>query len=214
MLFCLRCFSLELIIHFLIYFVCCLCFIFSLVSSFSLFVFILFISFISFGCFVFLSLLYLMNRNMITQDEIRRPSKLEQRMAIESYPQLFSVLSHINSDETEIEIEETNERIKIPLRALKLLGDILKAMSEGKPISIVPIATEVTTQKAAEILGCSRPHLVKLLEEGEIEFIKVGKHRRVKFEDVIAYRQRMKDEQKRNIIDIMGADEELGLYDS
>lgn len=151
---------------------------------------------------------------MITQDEIRRPSKLEQRMAIESYPQLFSVLSHINSDETEIEIEETNERIKIPLRALKLLGDILKAMSEGKPISIVPIATEVTTQKAAEILGCSRPHLVKLLEEGEIEFIKVGKHRRVKFEDVIAYRQRMKDEQKRNIIDIMGADEELGLYDS
>lgn len=175
--------------------------------------FIYFVYFVWLFCFLYLCI-YLMNRNMITQDEIRRPSKLEQRMAIESYPQLFSVLSHINSDETEIEIEETNERIKIPLRALRLLGDILKAMSEGKPISIVPIATEVTTQKAAEILGCSRPHLVKLLEEGEIEFIKVGKHRRVKFEDVIAYRQRMKDEQKRNIIDIMGADEELGLYDS
>lgn len=150
---------------------------------------------------------------MLTQDEIRRPSKLEQKVAIESYPQLSSILSHITDDETEIEIEETSERIKIPLRALKLLGDILKAMGEGKPVSIVPIATEVTTQKAAEILGCSRPHLVKLLEDGEIEFVKVGKHRRVKFEDVLAYRQKMKEEQKKNIIDIMGADEELGLYD-
>lgn len=151
---------------------------------------------------------------MITQEELKRPSKLEQRMAIESYPQLSSVLSHISSEETEIEIEETNERIKIPSRALKFLGEILKAMGEGKPISIVPIATEVTTQKAAELLGCSRPHLVKLLEDGEIEYIKVGKHRRVKFEDVLAYRRKMKEEQKRNIIDIMGSDEELGLYDS
>lgn len=151
---------------------------------------------------------------MITQEELKRPSKLEQRMAIESYPQLSSVLSHISSEETEIEIEETNERIKIPSRALKFLGEILKAMGEGKPISIVPIATEVTTQKAAELLGCSRPHLVKLLEDGEIEYIKVGKHRRVKFEDVLAYRRKMKEEQKRNIIDIMESDEELGLYDS
>lgn len=151
---------------------------------------------------------------MITQDEIRRPSKLEQRAAIKSYSQLSSALSHINADETEIEIEETSDRIKIPLRALKLLGDILKAMSEGKPISIVPIATEVTTQKAAEILGCSRPHLVKLLEDGEIEYVKVGKHRRVKFEDVIAYKKKMKEGQKKNIIDIMNFDEELGLYDS
>jgi excisionase family DNA binding protein len=55
-------------------------------------------------------------------------------------------------------------------------------MSQGKPISIVPFATEVTTQKAAGILGCSRPYLVKLLEEGKIEFTKVGKHRRIRFE--------------------------------
>ena len=51
------------------------------------------------------------------------------------------------------------------MKALNLLGDILKAMSQGKPISIVPLATEVTTQKASEILGCSRLYLVKLLEE-------------------------------------------------
>ena len=84
-----------------------------------------------------------------------------------SYDVLASTLSQIHSDYPEIEIEETNERIKIPLNALKLLAKILKATSQGKPISIVPIATEITTQAAAELLGCSRPHLIKLLENGE-----------------------------------------------
>lgn len=151
---------------------------------------------------------------MISIEQLRRPSKSEQKTAIESFPALSSILSNIHTEQTEIEIEETGERIKIPVRALAFLGDILKAMGEGKPVSIVPVATEVTTQKAAEILGCSRPYLVKLLEEGAIDFIKVGKHRRIKFEDVLAYKEKMKAEQKKNIIDIMGFDEELGLYDS
>jgi len=151
---------------------------------------------------------------METLEQIKKPSKIEQKVAIESYNMLTAAIGHITSEQTEIEIEETGEKIKIPSRALKLLGDILKAMSQGKPISIVPIATEVTTQKAAEILGCSRPHLVKLLEEGKIEYTKVGKHRRLKFEDVFKYRQKMKEEQKKHIIDIMGFDEEIGLYDS
>ncbi|PVW15179.1 helix-turn-helix domain-containing protein [Marixanthomonas spongiae] len=143
-----------------------------------------------------------------------KPSKDEQKIAIESYDALASVIEQLRSDNPEIEIEETQERIKIPLSALKLLGDILKAMSEGKPFSLVPIATEVTTQKAAEILGCSRPHLVKLLEDGKIDFTKVGKHRRVRFEDVMKYKKHMKKIQKQHIIDIMKSDEELGVYDS
>lgn len=147
-------------------------------------------------------------------EEIRRPSKLEQKVAIESYSALASVIEQLHSDNAEIEIEETKDKIVIPIRALKFLGDILKAMSQGKPVSIVPVATEVTTQKAAEILGCSRPHLVKLLEDGKIEFTKVGKHRRIIFEDVLQYKKQMKEEQKKNIIDIMNFDEEIGLYDS
>ena len=94
------------------------------------------------------------------------------------------------------------------------MGDILKAMSQGKLVSLIPIATEITTQAAAEILGCSRPHLVKLLESGNISFAKVGKHRRIKYEDIIKYRNQMKEQQKQNIIDIMNSDEETGLYDS
>ena len=151
---------------------------------------------------------------METLEEIKRPTKAEQLVAIESYTALSSVLKHLDQGDTEIEIEESKERIKIPYKALKLLEDILKAMSEGKPISLVPIATEVTTQKAAEILGCSRPHLVKLLEEGKINYTKVGKHRRILFEDVIQYRDVMKSQQKNYLIDMMNFDEEKGIYDT
>jgi excisionase family DNA binding protein len=151
---------------------------------------------------------------MTTLELIRKPSKLDQKVASESYSALASALNQIHSDQTEIEIEETNEKIKIPLSALKLLGEILKAMGDGKLISIVPIATEVTTQAAAEILSCSRPHLVKLLEDGKIAFTKVGKHRRIRFEDIMKYKRQMKEQQKQNIIDIMNSDEEIGLYDS
>lgn len=153
----------------------------------------------------------------MTTEEIRkikRPSKQEQSAAIKSFKVLESVLKGIKDDSPEIEIEETEDRIKIPLKALKLLTDILKAMGEGKPISIVPVAAEMTTQAAAEFLGCSRPHLVKLLEEGSIPYTRIGKHRRVKFEDISNFKESMKKEQEKLIIQMMKTDEESGLYDS
>lgn len=145
---------------------------------------------------------------------ISRPSKEEQRIALESYDVLAIVLNELQTKNPEIEIEETHEKIKVPLKALKLLATILKATSQGKPVSIVPIATEMTTQAAAEFLGCSRPYLVRLLEEGKMPFTKVGKHRRVKYEDVETYRKKMKEDQKSYLIEMMRADEESGLYDT
>lgn len=124
------------------------------------------------------------------------------------------MLEQMESKNPEIEIAETDEKIRIPLHALKLLVKILKATSQGQPISIIPIATEMTTQAAAELLGCSRPHLVKLLETGEIAFTKVGKHRRVKFEDLMNHKKKKKAEREALLLEIMKGDEELGLYDS
>ena len=133
---------------------------------------------------------------------------------MESYKALAATLEELRSENPEIEIGETSEKIKIPLKALKLLAKILKATSQGKPISVVPIATEMTTQAAAELLGCSRPHFVKLLEEGNIPYTMVGRHRRVKFEHVMKYKKDVKLKQEQLLIDMMKSDEELGLYDS
>ena len=147
-------------------------------------------------------------------NDIKKPSKKEQIAAMKSYTALVASIEELHAENPEIEIEETKEKIKIPLKALKLLAKILKATSEGHPISVVPIATEMTTQAAAEALGCSRPHLVKLLENGKIPFTLVGRHRRVKFEDVMNFKRARKLEQEKLLMNMMKSDEELGLYDS
>src|SRR5690606_6003859 len=147
-------------------------------------------------------------------DEIKKPSKEEQQVALESYNALDAVLKQISSQNPEIEIEETGERIKVPIQALRLLSKILHETAQGKPISIVPLAMEVTTQSAADFLGCSRPYLVKLLEDGIIPFTRVGRHRRVKFEDLQKYKKAMKASQKKFLIEMMKQDEAYNMYDS
>jgi len=144
----------------------------------------------------------------------KRPSKDDQVMAMASYNALQETLRGLKSSKPEIVIRETEEKITLPLNVLKLLSDVLKATAEGKIVSVVPIEAEMTTQAAAEYLGCSRPHLVKLLENDEIPFTKVGKHRRVKFEDLKIYKESRKNHQKKLLTEIMKSDEELGLYDS
>jgi len=146
--------------------------------------------------------------------DIKRPTKEEQRTALESYDALAASLDQLSTDFPEIEIEETEEKIRIPISALKFLARILKEISQGNPVSIVPIATEITTQAAAELLGCSRPHIVKLLESGRIPFNKVGKHRRIKYEDLVAYKKEMKALQRKRIQELMELAEGTGLYDT
>jgi excisionase family DNA binding protein len=146
--------------------------------------------------------------------ETARPSKEEQKAAMASYDALSLTLEQIHSDYLEIEIEETNEKIRIPLNAFKLLVKILKETGQGRPVSLVPVATEITTQVAADLLNCSRPHLIKLLEKGEIGFTKIGRHRRIKYQDLLEYKKKVKSEQRQLLIEMMQGDEEAGLYDS
>jgi excisionase family DNA binding protein len=147
-------------------------------------------------------------------ENIKRPTKEEQKVAMESYTALSAMIEQLKTNNPEIEIEETQEKVVIPLSALKLLAHILKVTGQGNPVSIIPVATEMTTQAAAEFLGCSRPHLVKLLEDGAIPFTKVGKHRRVRFEDLAEYKMRQREQRELLLIEMMEADAEAGLYDS
>lgn len=137
-----------------------------------------------------------------------------QRIAEKSPESLSQILEQVHSQMTEIEIGKTEEKLQIPLRALELLNEILKAMRQGKPISIVPVVIDVITQKTALILGCSRPQLVKLLENGELDFTKVGRHFMIKFEDVGSYKQNLKTEQKSRLIEMKNSDEAVGGQDS
>jgi len=78
-------------------------------------------------------------------------------------------------------------RSPLPDSAFRLLLEILNQMARGNVVTVSAIEAELTTQQAAELLGVSRPHLVKLLEDGQLPFRKVGAHRRVKFSDIHTY---------------------------
>jgi excisionase family DNA binding protein len=83
--------------------------------------------------------------------------------------------------------------------------DILGAMASGQGITLIPENAELTTVQAADILNVSRPFLIRLLEEGAIPYRKVGKHRRIRAEDVMNYKQRI-DEERETVLDQLVAD--------
>ncbi len=79
-------------------------------------------------------------------------------------------------------------QVELPTSALRLLVDILAELAGGNAVKVVPVHAELTTQEAADLLNVSRPHLVKLLEDGALPFHRAGKHRRVRFSDLMQFK--------------------------
>jgi excisionase family DNA binding protein len=104
-------------------------------------------------------------------------------------------------------------QIPLPEPVHDLLLMILKNLQAGKAISIVPEHQQLTTQRAANILGVSRPFLVGLVEKGEIPFHMVGSHRRIYLRDLLDYKRRRDSARHNAINDMARAEMEAGTYD-
>ena len=101
--------------------------------------------------------------------------------------------------------------VEVPPAALKLIGQLLGAMSEGRPISLVASSQEFSTVEAAHFLNVSRPFVIKEIDAGRLPYRMVGTHRRVAFEDLIAYARRMRERQEVALERMVENARELGL---
>lgn len=101
----------------------------------------------------------------------------------------------------------------IPAAAYRLLVDALTQMAQGNAVSLVPIKSELTTQAAADLLNVSRPYLIKQIELGIIPHHKVGKHRRINFNDLMVYKDQIDRLAAEGLDEMVAISQELGLYD-
>jgi excisionase family DNA binding protein len=117
------------------------------------------------------------------------PTKADPALARESSQKLAAHLGHGLGLRLEVKNAATSEELVLPPPVLRLLLSLLNEMGRGNAVTLTPLRAELTTQQAADLLNVSRPHLVKLLDEGTIPSRKVGTHRRVQLEDLLAYKR-------------------------
>ena len=103
------------------------------------------------------------------------------------------------------------ETVQLPAPAMRLLREILDQMARGHGVTLTPVHAELTTRQAADLLQVSRTHLVQLLDDGKIPCRKVGSHRRVRTEDIIAYRRATQSRRRDALNELTAYDQELGL---
>lgn len=111
-----------------------------------------------------------------------------------------------------LRVIDSDGEIEVPVQALRMLVDILNNMAAGNAVSLVPIYAELTTQQTADFLNVSRPHVVGLLERGELPHHKVGTHRRVYFRDLMTYKSAQLANSKARLTELAQQAQEQGFY--
>src|SRR3954454_648607 len=108
----------------------------------------------------------------------------------------------------------TGETIVLPESVFYVLERVAEVMARGDSITVVPVGREVTTQQAADLLNVSRQYLVRLLDEKRIPFTKTGKHRRLRIEDVLVFKENRDRNRRAGMRELSQLTQELGGYDA
>jgi excisionase family DNA binding protein len=135
------------------------------------------------------------------------PSEEDARLAAES-----SRILAVKRPDHALRVQLDDGRVlTLPVAAAHLLEHLLTEMAHGNAVTLIPVHAELTTQEAADYLNVSRPYLVRLLEENAIAFHKVGTHRRVRFQDLKAYKDQMDAKREKAMSELVADAQELGL---
>lgn len=133
-------------------------------------------------------------------------------------------------DGREVTIESVNERREppagreatliapdgavsaIPAAEYAVVRRVLEELARGHAVQLIAYPKELTTQQAADILNISRTYLIRLLHQGQMPFVRVGTHRRIKLEDVLAYRAQRSEQRRESLAAMAQTSQDLGVY--
>lgn len=107
--------------------------------------------------------------------------------------------------------DEAEAVVELPPKVLRFIADLLGVMAQRQPVTVVPQKLELSTQEVANMLNVSRPYVVKEIEAGHLPCRKVGRHRRVLYEDMIAYQQKSRSESDTALQELADQAQALGL---
>ena len=139
------------------------------------------------------------------------PSEADAALAKETGRVLASRLGDNNLVRLQIMDGGSRATVKLPAAAARLLVRILDEMARGNAVTLIPVHAELTTQEAADMLHISRPSLIQLLDEGEIEYRRVGTHRRVRFDALMKYKRQADAARRAVLAELAAYDQEIGI---
>jgi excisionase family DNA binding protein len=139
------------------------------------------------------------------QNDLIMPTEQDAELALQLLASLKEEKVHLQT--------ESGATFLLPPKALDILKDLLKQIAKGNAVSITPVNAELSTHQAAEFLNVSRPYLIKLLEQNQIPYHKVGSHRRIPLQALREYKT--KEDEKANLAldEMVSISQKLGLYD-
>ncbi|NWA62034.1 helix-turn-helix domain-containing protein [Pantoea sp. B9002] len=147
-------------------------------------------------------------------DSLSLPAPKEIEAALRGQRELATYLS-TKQETQKISIQDAHNethQIELPTSALTLLMAVLGELAVGNAVQVVPVHAELTTQEAANILNVSRPHLVKLLEQGQLPYHKTGRHRRVLFADLMQFKDKRAQESNDAMQELADQGQDLNFY--
>lgn len=133
----------------------------------------------------------------------------EERPTLE---QIEALLRQSASGRTRL-VAPDGKQVDLPESLLRALQQMVAFLARDRIVTLIPLSKELTTQQAANLLNVSRPYLIKLLNEKAIPYTMVGTHRRIRYRDLMEYKQRADAEQEQALEDLTRLSEALGLYD-
>jgi excisionase family DNA binding protein len=140
------------------------------------------------------------------------PSKVDIELAKESSRALSMILA-TKEEVQKVTIQSDGKKtmVELPMSAFRLFIDILANLSQGNAVQVVPVHAEITTQEAADLLMVSRPFFIKLLDENKIPYRKVGTHRRIRYSDLLDFKNNEEQLREAALDELAAQAQKLGM---